>query len=77
MSNKLRRDIVFGEEVIVHARYKPHTTIDARTFICEDGFGMYADTIGSAILGKWKQTGETGRIEGYMIDPSATKRSGS
>ena len=43
-------------------------------FICRDGYGLQADTIGAMIYGEWADGSGTDRIPGCWIDAEATER---
>jgi hypothetical protein len=72
--NNLGRDIQVGEIVVISAEY---TDRQDRRFRCEGGFGMLANTMGTALMGVWhsdpKESART-RLEGDMIDRRETER---
>jgi len=76
MANALNVDIPPGAKVVVKQKYftKPQSE-SARTVIVGSegndkmgaGFGCCKSTSGQAIFGKWADTGEECRVEGYQL----------
>jgi hypothetical protein len=75
--NALKREIEVGEEVVVAQKHfgVKGAPIENRIFVCDGGFGMNHELRGSAVMGYWKSDGPEARdrIEGFMIDPRATR----
>lgn len=70
--NNLKRTIQPKEIVIIQAHLlKPEYWADRR-FQVEDGYGMSAITIGSALFGTWLVDGERCRMDGAHIDVADT-----
>lgn len=76
MGNSLGRDIVVGEEVVVHSHIPPaRESEECRIFVCEEGFGLLHDSTGRKISGYWKHIGPKDGdsvIYGYWINKPAT-----
>lgn len=68
--NSLNIEIPEGAKVLVKTVYlrAGNEAEEARTFVCELGFGMKPFTSGTAIFGKWTDGTGKDRIEGYMIE---------
>lgn len=68
MGNTLCRGIEPNERVVVHSHLFRglKLCIKDRTFICESGDGMLADSDGRVITGRWL-SGKEGVIYGYWI----------
>lgn len=71
MANSLGERLEVGTVVILRADLYPD--VDDLRFRVGNGFGLSHETRGSAIYGTWLSDGEEGRVEGYDIDPEATK----
>ncbi len=74
MANRLNIDLENKTVVIlpeyVQARFK---TEKDRAFIVQGGFGADPSLGGRALLGKWLADGESGRVEGYMVEKLYTE----
>ena len=81
MANSLSRNLNIGEHVVVDAQYidDANQAIEARTFICEHGYGMHAFTASTGIIGKWADgsgDGAPARISGEWINAIDAENSG-
>jgi len=74
MANKLNMDLT-GKVIIVASEYlapgRPNLPEEQRRFLCKEGFGCRAFTLGYAIFGTWLDDGSEDRIEGYMVEKLA------
>ena len=68
MGNALERDIKPGERVVVHDHLFRglKLCVKDRTFVCESGGGMFTDSDGRRIDGRWL-SGKPDTIYGYWI----------
>ena len=69
MANRLNIDLENKTVVIaaehLQARYK---TEKDRAFVVQGGFGADPSLGGRALLGKWLTSGDSDRVEGYMVE---------
>ncbi len=73
--NSLNRDIKQGEVVVVSAKYmnSNNQALEKRLFLCNgSGFGTISGTAGTAIYGRWVDSGARSRIEGFEIGREET-----
>jgi hypothetical protein len=69
MANKLNINLV-NKTVVVAAKYMQarYETEKDRAFVVTGGFGSDPSLGGRALLGHWLASGDSDRVEGYMVE---------
>lgn len=75
MANSLQRDIQENEVVVLKkSSFKPeYQALEHRLFKIQSGFGMRANTMGTAIFGEFLSDGEKCRMYSMDIDKKETE----
>lgn len=71
MSNSLNEEIEDGDVLLIDEEYMKSENPSRRERMFEadgNGFGASPSTMGSAVYGKWLESENKARIEGYMIE---------